>query len=59
MKILKVNAVTVGLEMSYFMATSGKPGAMMELANGETKLYNDIWHGTKTLDSCYSFTYTS
>jgi hypothetical protein len=50
MKILKVNAVTVGLEMSYFMATSGKPGAMMELANGETKLYNDTWHRTKKSD---------
>jgi hypothetical protein len=40
-KILKVNAVTVGLIMPYFMATSGKPGAMIELANGVTKVYNE------------------
>jgi hypothetical protein len=37
-KMLRVNAVIVGSVMPYFMARSGKPGAMIELANGVTKV---------------------
>jgi hypothetical protein len=37
-KMLRVNAVTVGLVMPYFMARSGKLGAIIELANGVTKV---------------------
>jgi hypothetical protein len=37
-KMLRVNARTVGLVILNFMATSGKPGAIIELANGETKV---------------------
>jgi hypothetical protein len=36
--------MTVGLVIPYFMATSGKPGAMIELANGVTKVYIETWH---------------
>jgi len=42
-KILKVIAVIDGFVMPYFMATSGKPGAMMELPNGVMKVYNETW----------------
>lgn len=45
-KILKVNAITVGFVMPNFMATSGKPGAMIELANGATNVYSETWHET-------------
>lgn len=37
MRMLRVKAVTVGSVMPYFMARSGNPGAMIELANGVTK----------------------
>jgi len=43
-KILIVNAMTVGLVMPYFMATSGKPGAIIELPNGATKVYIETWY---------------
>jgi len=43
-KILRVSAMSVGSVMPYLMATSGNPGAMMELANGETKVYIETWH---------------
>jgi len=33
----------VGLDMSYFMATSSKPGAIMELPNAVTKVYIATW----------------
>jgi hypothetical protein len=36
----------VGLVMSYFMARSSKPGAIIELPKGETKVYNE---------TCYEF----
>jgi hypothetical protein len=39
-KILRVNAIIVGFVMPNFMAISGKPGAMIELAKGATKVYN-------------------
>jgi hypothetical protein len=37
-KMLRVNARMVGLVILNFMATSGRPGAIIELANGETKV---------------------
>jgi hypothetical protein len=36
-----VNAITVGLVMPYLEATSGKPGAIIELANGVQNVYSD------------------
>jgi hypothetical protein len=39
--MLRVIAVTVGLFMSYMSAISRRAGAIMELAKGETKVYND------------------
>jgi len=39
--ILKVKAMIVGLCMLYLCPISGKPGAIVELASGETNVYND------------------
>lgn len=36
--ILKVKATTEGLVILYFVAISGKPGAIIELASGETNV---------------------
>jgi hypothetical protein len=38
--MLSVIATIVEFVMLYFLATSGKPGAIIELANGETKVYS-------------------
>jgi len=37
--MLSVMAITVGLVIPYLTAISGIPGAIMELANGDTKVY--------------------
>lgn len=34
--MLKVNATTVALVIPYLIAISGKPGAIIELASGDT-----------------------
>lgn len=39
--IESVNAITVGLVIPYLTPTSGKPGAIIELANGEQNVYSD------------------
>ena len=39
--ILKVKARIVGFVIWYLIATSGKPGAIIELASGDTNVYND------------------
>jgi hypothetical protein len=36
--MLRVKAMMVGFVIPYFMATSGIPGAIMELARGDTKV---------------------
>jgi hypothetical protein len=38
---LSVNATMVELVMLNFSATSGKPGAIIELARGGSRVYND------------------
>lgn len=40
-KILSVIASIVSLVIPYLIATSGKPGAIMEDANGDTNVYNE------------------
>lgn len=40
---LNVNAVMVGLVILNFSATSGRPGAIIELARGGSKVYRDTW----------------
>lgn len=37
-KILRVMARIVGLVTPYFIATSGRPGAIIELARGDTNV---------------------
>ena len=36
--MLKVNATTVELVIPYLVAISGKPGAIIELASGDTNV---------------------
>ena len=36
--ILKVKATTVGFVIPYLIATSGRPGAIIALASGETNV---------------------
>lgn len=43
-KILSVNAIIVWLVMLKCSAISGRPGAIIELANGVTKVYKDTCH---------------
>ena len=42
-KIERVNAMIVGLVILYICATSGRPGAIMELAKGETNVYRETY----------------
>ena len=41
--ILNVRAVVVGSVMWYFAAISGIPGAIIELARGDTKVYEETF----------------
>jgi hypothetical protein len=40
-KILSVNPSIVGLSMPYRSATWGRPGAIIELAKGDTNVYSE------------------
>ena len=42
-KILNVIATIVSLCMLKCFAMSGSPGAIIELANGDTKVYSETW----------------
>ena len=42
--MLIVSARTVGLLILYFLAMSGRPGAIIEVDAGSTKVYNETCH---------------
>lgn len=50
-KMLRVNPRTVGFEIPYFEARSGRPGAIMELARGVTSVYKETYENQMRGDS--------